>query len=292
VSGSYDLERFVVAQNADESFARIVGKSAARGAEFESDESITRARRLVEEAESVAVLTGAGVSTASGIPDYRGPEGVWTKDPDAQRLSNINDFVASHDVRVAAWQRALHQRTFDAQPNAAHLALVTFEHAGKLRAIITQNVDGLHLKAGSSPNLVREVHGYSRTTRCLSCGVETPTKEILTRVAAGDVDPHCEAVVLHDVCGGLLKTAVVSFGQPLPADVFADAELIVKTSDLLICVGSTLTVRPVSGLVDKAIARHRRLVIINAEATPFDGDADVVVRGDIPVVLGRVLGVS
>jgi NAD-dependent deacetylase len=254
--------------------------------------SIERARRLVQEATTVVVLTGAGVSTASGIPDYRGPDGVWTKDPSAERLSSINDFLGSAEVRVAAWQREVHQREVAAQPNPAHHALVTFERTGKLRAIVTQNIDGLHLAAGSSSDLVFEVHGNSRATRCLSCGEETPTSEVLARVAAGDIDPHCEALVGGSVCGGLLKTAVVSFGQSLPVDVFGRAELLVKTCDLLICVGSSLGVRPVSGLVDKALARNRRLVIVNGEPTPYDGEADVVVRADIPTVLAEVLGVT
>lgn len=240
----------------------------------------------------MVVITGAGVSTASGIPDFRGPEGVWTKDPAAERLSNIDAYVGSGEIRVGAWRRALDERAIPAQPNAAHRALVAFESTGKLTALVTQNVDGLHAAAGSSPALVIEVHGNSRMTRCLRCGAETPTTAVLERVAAGDHDPHCAALVLDAPCGGILKTAVVSFGQPLPERDFARAEYLAKTCDLLICVGSTLTVRPVSGLVPKATSRGARLVIINAGPTPFDDEADVVVRGDIPTVLGRVLGVE
>ena len=231
------------------------------------------------------------MSTASGIPDFRGPEGVWTKDPAAERLSNIDAFVGSSDVRRAAWQRALHHRAVTVEPNEAHRAIARFERTGKLTALITQNVDGLHLAAGSSAAVVIEVHGNSRTTRCLRCGDDTLTAATLERDAAGDLDPACEALVDGHSCGGILKTAVVSFGQPLPAREFARAEFLAKTCDLLICVGSTLTVHPVSGLVTKATSRGARLVIVNAESTPFDAEAHVVVRGDIPTVLGPLLGV-
>ena len=254
-----------------------------------TDPAIQRARRLVEAANKVVVLTGAGVSTASGIADYRGPEGVWTKDPSAERLSNIRDFVASPDVRRAAWRRELHQRSLDAQPNAAHVALVAFERSGKLSALVTQNIDGLHLASGSSADVVFEVHGSSRTTSCLRCGATSPTSLVLERVAAGDDDPHCPALLEGVDCDGLLKTDVVSFGQMLPIEVFARAEFLTKSCDLLICVGSTLSVAPVSGLVDKALSRGKRLVIINAESTAFDAEADVVVRGDIVTVLSEVL---
>ncbi len=249
------------------------------------------ARALVAAASSVVVITGAGVSTGSGIPDFRGPEGIWTKDPAAERLANIDAYVESSEVRVAAWQRRLSSQDSPARPNPAHLALVAFERSGKLTALVTQNVDGLHLAAGSNPALVIEVHGNTRVTRCLRCGDETPTNVVLDRVAAGERDPHCHALVSGQECGGILKTAVVSFGQPLPMEEFARAEYLAKTCDLLICVGSTLMVRPLSGLVPKALFRGARLIIVNAEPTAFDDDADVVVRDDIPTVLGYLLGV-
>jgi NAD-dependent deacetylase len=250
------------------------------------------AHGIVEASSNVVVLTGAGVSTASGIPDFRGPEGVWTKNPGAERLSNIDAFTASSEVRQAVWQRLLLRRDVVFEPNPAHRALVLFERTGKLKALITQNIDGLHVAAGSDPELVIEVHGNSRLSRCLRCGAEVPTSEVLDRVAAGDLDPHCRVTVGDVVCDGLLKTAVVSFGQSLPAHDFARAEILAKKCQLLICVGSTLEVRPVAGLVPKALDRGARLVIVNADPTPFDDDADAVVRGDIPTVLGPLLGVS
>jgi NAD-dependent deacetylase len=254
--------------------------------------AVEEAHRLVEASINVVVLTGAGVSTASGIPDFRGPEGVWTKNPEAERLSNIGAFTASADVREAVWQRLLLRRDVVFEPNAAHRALVEFERTGKLKAIITQNIDGLHVAAGSNPELVLEVHGNSRLSRCLRCGAELPTSEVLDRVAAGELDLHCRVVVGDDVCDGLLKTAVVSFGQSLPVDVFSRAEYLAKSCELLICIGSTLEVHPVAGLVPKALDRGARLVIVNADPTPYDDVASVVVRGDIPTVLSPLLGVS
>jgi NAD-dependent deacetylase len=250
------------------------------------------ARQLVESSSNIVVLTGAGVSTASGIPDFRGPEGVWTKNPAAERLSNIDAFVSSSEVRIEAWQRLLRRREIEIRPNRAHRALVDFESTGKLKALITQNTDGLHAAVGSDPSLLIEVHGNSLSTRCLQCGDETPTSEIVERVAAGELDPHCHAIVDNEGCGGVLKTAVVSFGQPLPDAAFALAEYRAKTCQLLLCIGSTLSVRPVEGLVPKALDRGARLVIINAEPTPYDDQADVVVRDDITSVLDVVLGVS
>jgi NAD-dependent deacetylase len=252
---------------------------------------IDDARRLVESSSSVVVITGAGVSTGSGIPDFRGPDGIWTKDPGAERLSNIQAYMSSPEIRVAAWQRLLLARANPAQPNPAHRALAAFEHTGKLKALVTQNIDGLHIAAGSDPALVIEVHGNTRVTRCLRCGSETPTLVTLDRVLEGDLDPHCETLVAGVACGGLLKTAVVSFGQQLSQRDFARAEHLAKTCDLLMCVGSTLMVHPVAGLVPKAVSRGAHLLIVNADPTPFDHDADVVVRGDIPTVLGPLLGV-
>lgn len=253
--------------------------------------SLDGARSLVATSSSVVVITGAGVSTASGIPDFRGPEGVWTKDPAAERLANIEAYVESPELRMTVWQRRLANRDVPVQPNPAHFALAAFERTGKLTALVTQNIDGLHLSAGSNPALVIEVHGNSRMTKCLRCGAESPTAAILERVAAGELDPHCHVLTAGHECGGILKTAVVSFGQPLPNEEFARAEYLAKTCDLLICVGSTLMVRPLSGLVPKAVDRGARLIIVNAEPTPYDDDAEFVIRDDIPSVLGYLLGV-
>jgi NAD-dependent deacetylase len=250
---------------------------------------LLEARNLVDRSSSVVVITGAGVSTGSGIPDFRGPEGVWTKNPAAERLSNIDAFISSSEIREAAWHQLLLRQANPARPNPAHYALATFERTGKLKALVTQNIDGLHVAAGSDPELVIEIHGNTRVTRCLRCDTESSTTSILDRVAAGDVDPHCEAIVAGKECGGLLKTAVVSFGQPLPQRDFARAEYLAKTCDLLMCVGSSLMVLPVSGLVPKALSRGARLLIVNAEPTPFDDDANAVVRSDIPTVLGSLL---
>src|ERR1039458_762904 len=175
--------------------------------------SFDNARSLVETSSSIVVITGAGVSTASGVPDFRGPEGVWTKDPAAERLASIDAYISSSEIRATAWQRRLFHQTNPAEPNPAHLALAAFERTGKLKALVTQNVDGLHLAAGSDPELVIEVHGNTRVTRCLRCGIEAPTTVILDRVAIGDHDPHCRALVAGEEGGGVLKNAVGSFCQ-------------------------------------------------------------------------------
>jgi NAD-dependent deacetylase len=250
------------------------------------------ARSLIERSTSVVVITGAGVSTGSGIPDFRGPDGIWTKDPAAERRATIDAYVESSEIRVASWQRRLLNVRNPAQPNPAHFALAAFERTGKLAALVTQNVDGLHLVAGSDPRVVIEIHGSPRTTRCLQCGAEWPTTVVLERVANGDLDPRCVARTSQQRCGGVLKTTVVSFGQQLPHEEFARAEFAVRACDLLICVGSTLTVYPVSGLVPGAVTRGARLLIVNADPTPFDALADEVVRDDIPTVLGTLLGVA
>ena len=177
------------------------------------------ARQLVESSSNIVVLTGAGVSTASGIPDFRGPEGVWTKNPAAERLSNIRSrLVSSSEVRIEAWQRLLRRREIEIRPNRAHRALVDFESTGKLKALMTQNTDGLHAAAGSDPSLLIEVHGNSLSTRCLQCGDETPTSEIVERVAAGELDPHCHAIVDNEGCGGVLKlrSSVSDSACPMP----------------------------------------------------------------------------
>jgi NAD-dependent deacetylase len=246
----------------------------------------------VKSSSNVVVLTGAGVSTASGIPDFRGPDGVWTKNPAAERLSNIEVFISSSEVREAAWHHLLLRRGTVVEPNRAHAALVAFESTGALKALITQNIDGLHVAAGSDPEIVIEIHGNTRTTRCLRCGAETPTDSVLERVAAGELDPHCHVLAETEECGGLLKTSVVSFGQPLPEAAFARAEYLATNCEVLICIGSTLMVHPVAGLVPRAVDYGAKLVIVNAEPTPFDTDADALVRGDITEVLGPLLGVA
>jgi len=236
-------------------------------------------RDWIDRARRVVVLTGAGISTDSGIPDFRGPQGVWTKNPLAEKLSDIRYYVADREVRKASWQSRLEHPAFTAQPNAGHLALVALEQRGKLHALVTQNIDGLHIKAGNSPNLVVEVHGNVHKAICLSCGRKGPMLETLDRVRAGEEDPECRE------CGGMLKSDTISFGQALVPEVINRALMAAQEADLLLAVGSTLQVYPVAGAVPIAKQSGARIVIMNAQETQFDEMADVVLRGNISIEL-------
>jgi NAD-dependent deacetylase len=233
----------------------------------------------LDAARRITVLTGAGISTDSGIPDFRGPQGVWTRNPTAAAMFTLDNYVADPAVRRQAWQNRREHAAWTAEPNAGHRALVDLERAGRLRAIVTQNIDGLHQKAGSDPALVVEIHGTLWYTQCLSCENRTPMEETLARVDAGEADPPCA------LCGGILKSATISFGQALDPRVLASAVAAASGCDLLIAVGTSLTVHPAAGLVDVARAAGARIMIVNAEPTPYDAVADAVVREPIGVSL-------
>jgi NAD-dependent deacetylase len=233
----------------------------------------------LRDASAVTVLTGAGISTESGIPDFRGPQGVWTKDPRAEALSTLDVYVADPDVRRRAWRSRRDHPAWHAEPNAGHRALVDLERSGRLRAIVTQNIDGLHQKAGSDPDLVIEVHGTMLQVECLTCGQRTPTPDVLRRLDDGEADPHCL------ICGGIQKSATISFGQALRPEVFAAAERAARDCEVFLAVGSSLGVQPVAGLCVDAVENGARLVIINAQETPYDRLADAIVREPIGTVL-------
>jgi NAD-dependent deacetylase len=233
----------------------------------------------------VTVLTGAGISTDSGIPDFRGPNGVWTKNPAAQAMFTFQNYVADPELRRSAWQTRLEHPAWTAEPNAAHRALADLERAGQLRAVVTQNIDGLHQKAGSSPDRVIEVHGTLTEAECLGeCGARYPMGEVLDRVRSGEPDPACER------CGGILKSATISFGQSLVPAVLDAAVRAANTADVFLAVGSSLTVHPAAGLVDVARDGGARVVVINAEPTPYDDIADAVLRAPIGDVLPELCG--
>ncbi|NEA24340.1 Sir2 family NAD-dependent protein deacetylase [Actinomadura bangladeshensis] len=234
----------------------------------------------------ITVLTGAGVSTDSGIPDFRGPQGVWTRDPGAQAMSTIGAYLADPEVRRRAWRSRRDDPVWHAEPNAAHTALVELERAGRLRAVITQNIDGLHQRAGSSEAAVIEIHGTVRDAVCLSCDLRTPMPEILARVDAGEDDPPCAD------CGGVQKSATISFGQALDRDVLDAAIAAARSCELFVAAGTSLTVQPAAGLCLEAVDAGARLVIINAEETPYDGLADAVVRRPIGEALPRLAGLA
>jgi NAD-dependent deacetylase len=246
-------------------------------------EPIARVAGWLHTARSVVALTGAGISTESGIPDFRGPQGVWTRDPKAEAMSDIRFYVADPELRKRAWQGRLHHPARGAEPNAGHRALAELERRGRLAALITQNIDGLHLVAGSSPEHTIEIHGTMRDYVCLDCGSRGPMVDALARVSAGEADPACTD------CGGILKSATISFGQSLvPADL-ARAEAAAAGSDLFLAIGTSLTVYPVAWLPERALASGARLVIINAESTPLDDRAHVVLRGSIGEILPALL---
>ncbi|WP_346618919.1 NAD-dependent deacylase [Blastococcus montanus] len=235
-------------------------------------------------ASRITVLTGAGISTDSGIPDYRGPNGVWTRDPDAEKLVTLSYYVRDPDIRRRAWLMRRDMGAHDVRPNPGHAALVDLEQQGRLRALVTQNVDGLHQAAGSSPGLVIEVHGTVHEVECLSCRDRTSMADALARVDAGEPDPACS------VCGGILKSATISFGQMLDPDVIDAAAAAARDCDVLLAVGTSLQVHPAAGLVDLAAASGARVVVVNAEPTPYDDVADLVVREPIGTALPRLVG--
>jgi NAD-dependent deacetylase len=249
------------------------------------------AQSWIATAQKIMVITGAGISTASGIPDYRGPSGVWTLDPSAERTSHIDDYTSDREVRERYWQR-LHARTeLLPRPNAGHHALAHFEATRKLSVLVTQNIDGLHLDAGTDPEILIEIHGDVRQTRCLSCGVRQDTAEVLARVADGDLDPRCEVPVNIRPCGGILATSIVRFGEQLDPARMSRASRAAKSCDLLICVGSTLAVHPVAGLPSLALGYGARLIIINDAPTDYDREA-LCLRGDITEILPEVLAAA
>ena len=232
----------------------------------------------------ITVLTGAGISTESGIPDFRGPQGVWTKDPKAERLSSLQDYLADADVRRAVWRRRLESPAWTARPNAGHRALLELERRGQLLLLVTQNIDGLHQRAGHAPEMVVELHGTMREVMCWSCRRRGPMEPVLDRLRAGEDDPPCLD------CGGILKSATISFGQSLVAEDLQRAAEAATECDLLLAVGSSLAVHPAAGLVGLAAEAGAAVVIVNAEPTPYDGVADAVLRQPIGQVLPLVVG--
>jgi NAD-dependent deacetylase len=246
------------------------------------DADLNSVRTWLTMATRIVALTGAGISTDSGIPDFRGPQGVWTKNPTAEKLSNIASYMTDPEVRKLSWQSRVNHPAWHAKPNAGHRALVDLERRGRLRAIITQNIDGLHQKAGSAPATVIEVHGTMREAMCMRCDWRGAMEPVLERVRRGESDPPCER------CGGILKSATISFGQALVPEVIDRAVRAARAADLLLAVGTSLQVYPVAGIVPLVKSAGARVVILNAEATPFDDIADVVIRQPIGEVLPRL----
>jgi NAD-dependent deacetylase len=245
---------------------------------------IQQARSWIDAAKRVVVLTGAGISTDSGIPDFRGPQGLWTRNPLAEKMSNIHYYLADPEVRKLSWQNRMASPAWTAQPNAGHLAIVELEKRTKLHALITQNIDELHQQAGNSPDKVIEVHGSMRRFMCWGCGMRGPMQRVLDRVRAGEEDPACRD------CGGILKSDTISFGQQLVPDVIDRAMRVAAEADVFVAIGSTLQVYPVAGAVEIARDAGARVIIVNAQPTAFDDVADAVLPGSISEVLPAILG--
>ncbi|MBN6052100.1 Sir2 family NAD-dependent protein deacetylase [Nonomuraea sp. RK-328] len=230
---------------------------------------------------TITVLTGAGISTASGIPDYRGPNGLWKTEPDHLQLVSIGPYLDDPDVRRRSWEFRRASPAWTAEPNAAHRALAELERAGRLDRLITQNVDGLHQKAGS--RAVLELHGNMFGVVCLGCGARSTLREALDRIDAGDPDPGCAA------CGGVLKTTTVMFGETLPEETLAEAVRAAQRCAVFLVVGTSLQVQPAATLAGLAAESGARLVIVNGEATPYDDQADEVIRDPISEAVPRLL---
>ena len=243
---------------------------------------LDRARELLA-GGSVVALTGAGISTDSGIPDFRGPNGLWTRDPEAERTSDISYYLSDPEIRKRAWQHRLDAPAWSAEPNAGHRALVALERADLLSALLTQNIDGLHQLAGNSPDVVVELHGTMRDSICMTCPDRRDMQLVLDRVRAGEADPACTE------CGGILKSATVSFGQQLDPENLWRAEKAARSAEVFVAIGSSLGVYPVAALVPVAARHGAQVIIVNADPTPYDDLAAVVLQGSISELLPQLV---
>ncbi len=246
--------------------------------------NFAEATQRIAQSNKIAGFTGAGISTESGIPDFRSPGGVWS----TNRMIYFDEFLSDREARSEAWRQKflVWPAMRDAAPNAGHLAFVELEHQGKLTALITQNIDGLHQRAGNSEETVIELHGTMTAAECLTCHLRVSMDDALARVAAGDAAPDCE------VCGGLLKPATISFGQPMPALQMQMAAIAAQTCEVFIAVGSSLVVYPAASLPEIAKENGATLIIINRTETPLDGMADLVVREEIGQALPKLIGLK
>ncbi len=247
-------------------------------------DELERARGWVEAASRIVVFTGAGISTDSGIPDFRGPNGLWTKNPAAEKAATLQHYLADPELRKLAWRNRLHSPAWEAQPNDAHRAVMNLETAGRLLALVTQNVDELHQKAGHDPAKVIEVHGTMHWTRCWECNDRRPMHSVLERVRAGEDDPPCER------CGGVLKSDTISFGQALVPEVIDAALSAADRCDVLIAAGSSLSVFPAANVVPRAKSAGAKVVILNGEPTKMDRFADVLLLGSLADTLPALCG--
>ncbi|MDT7840114.1 SIR2 family NAD-dependent protein deacylase [Streptomyces justiciae] len=231
----------------------------------------------------VALLSGAGISTDSGIPDYRGPNGLWQRDPEAEKLVTYDYYMSDPEIRRRSWRMRKENQALGAEPNAAHYAVAELEKSGVPVRVVTQNVDGLHQLAGMPARKVLELHGTARQVVCTKCHARGPMEDALARLDAGEDDPACLD------CGGILKSATVMFGERLDPVVLGEAVAITKACQVFIAVGSSLQVQPAAGLAGVAADHGARLIIVNAEPTPYDDRADEVIREPIGTALPELL---
>jgi NAD-dependent deacetylase len=244
-------------------------------------EQLQDAIELMQQAKRIVALTGAGISTESGIPDFRSPGSIWQREPPV----SYSDFIHKPEARQKYWQtrRNLYGQVAAAQPNAAHKALTALERRGVLLGIITQNFDGLHHDAGNSAQRIVEIHGTSREAACTLCGIRSSMVDLQQRINAGEVDPRCPE------CGGFLKAATILFGQRVPEIELTRAREMVASCDLFLVVGSSLKVTPAATLPRLALNRDVPLIIINLQVTPLDDYADVVIHERAGVILPQVV---
>ncbi len=250
------------------------------------DESLDEVRGWIEAAQAITVVTGAGISTDSGIPDFRGPKGLWTKNPDAEKMATLDSYMADPEIRKRSWQMRADMVDESIAPNPGHDAVTALDRQGKLHTLITQNVDGLHQRAGTSAERIVEIHGTIHEVTCMSCEDRAPMERVLERVRAGEDDPPCR------LCGGILKSATISFGQNLVPDDLVRADQAARECDLMLAVGSTLAVYPAAGVVPVARKEGARIVIVNGDPTEMDDLAHAVLRGSISDILPRIVGTA
>ena len=243
--------------------------------------TFTEAITLIAQAKRIVGFTGAGISTESGIPDFRSPNGVWANN----RMIEYQEFISRRAGRIEAWRQKVvaWPEMRAAQPNAGHKAFVELERRDQLLAMITQNIDGLHQRAGHDPANVIELHGTMIEALCLSCADRIPMDKAVARIAAGDLAPECEK------CGGLLKPATISFGQAMPLDEMQRAAEACYACEVFIAVGSSLAVHPAASFPALAQQNGAKLIIINRTPTPLDDRADLVVNEEIGKALPRLI---
>ncbi|MBA3431645.1 MAG: NAD-dependent deacetylase [Actinobacteria bacterium] len=256
-----------------------MGSNASGGRTAPQGEDLEVIAGWLREAFKVVVLTGAGISTESGIPDFRGRQGLWTTDPGARRRATLDHYMSSRAARVEAWRMRMEHPARKVAPNAGRYALADLQRRGKLHTLITQNIDSLHQRAGTTPDVLVEIHGTIKEVVCMECGERTSMEAALGRVRAGEDDPSCRA------CGGILKSATVSFGQNLVAGDLERARAAALSADLFLAAGTSLSVFPAGYLPALALDAGARLVILNAGPTRYDQRAHAVLREP----LGRVL---